>query len=313
MHGQLTELDLGDVDVSIVAEAEGDVRRRLALERDPLLPAAVRPQDGDVALAEDRHPEATVRREGHPVGPAHGARSLPLGPEHAAEPLAPRDDAAVLAGVAVDLARVRLGGVEVAGAIERDAVRELEAAIDDRRLTRRRVEADHLSVGLDRGEARLWEVAIEELRDQSPRVGQVERAVGPDAEVVGPEQGHVADLGQLGVRASIERDREDRRGEGLGDPDASVGRDREAVRATRLDDLTARAVGEHLRHAPAAERELGDEPRAVGERERPFGHREVIAQDHVFSFESGSATAVPMMPVCAQFLYRLHGTNASVR
>src|SRR3990172_11769252 len=102
MDLHLPVLVLGDVDARITRPAEGDVRRCLAEHRDPLDGPAVRPEYGDVALAEDSHEQPPVGGERHSVGApdprARPSRVVDVGKELALALHAPLADPVAVDG-----------------------------------------------------------------------------------------------------------------------------------------------------------------------------------------------------------------------
>ena len=202
----------------------------LPSELDPALRASVGTQDRHVTLAEHGHEQPPVRAECHAVRAARAIAPIPAVPVHVAEMLALARHATAVGAVAMDIARDRLRHVEVAARVERDPVRELQAAVEDRRLARARVVANHLAVGRDPHEARLGRIAVQEVADERARVGDVEGPVRTDAEVVRPQERRVADVGEHRLLAAVERDRDDRGRQRLRAPDRAIRSAREAVR-----------------------------------------------------------------------------------
>ena len=190
--------------------------------------APTRIEHRDVSLAEHGDVELAVGTELHAVGPLElgGVEVL----DDVAEGLARSDGDAIAARVAVDVAGQRLGDVEVAVRTERDAVRELQAAIEQ--LDRRRLDVDaiHAAVVAQVALVGVELAAGRELVEQDAGVRQVQIAVRSEREVVQEQEPLAVDSGsRMHAVASVERQLEQGALVRLGDPDHPVAIAREPV------------------------------------------------------------------------------------
>src|SRR5258708_6136296 len=170
-------LVLDDVDPPVSRRAEGDVRGSTPRQTDPLLDRAVRSEDGNVTLPEDRYPEPAVLAKRHAVRPVQ-VDFLVFGIEHVAEQLTIADRDAVLDSVAEDVAGVGLVRVQQPVGPEGDAVGKPQPAIEEPRLSAAGIEAKDATVDRQVHPV-LARLAVEqEVADQDAGVCDVERAVG---------------------------------------------------------------------------------------------------------------------------------------